>query len=169
MDRAEGADLQDDREATRIARSLYVASRRDAVGRDPLKLVYTGVLKGSMIQAIGIRRYFRNEGSVQSLTGPADSELSIQNERLRPPIVRCADDGLDRPPLPVLPARLRSRRTSLYGNDHGGGDRPGRCAAAPRLRSGGASRRLAARRQRAAGARRRGAGRGGGGLRRGQF
>jgi hypothetical protein len=70
------------REATRIPRSLFVASARDSVGRDPLKLVYTGVLKGWMIQAIGGQRYLRNEGSVQSATGPTGEKKSFDMNRL---------------------------------------------------------------------------------------
>ena len=36
----------------------------------------------------------------------------------RSPDLRRSDDGLDRPPLPVLPARILAARAALHGNDH---------------------------------------------------
>lgn len=54
----------------------------DSVARDLRKLIYTGLPKDQMIQAIGIQRYLGNEGSVQSATGPIGEKKSFSMNRL---------------------------------------------------------------------------------------
>lgn len=54
----------------------------DSVARDLWKLVYTGLPKGQMIQAIGIQRYLGNEESVQSATGPMGEKKSFSMNKL---------------------------------------------------------------------------------------
>ena len=63
-------------------------------------------------------------------------EHSTPNERRVAPLMRCPDDGLDRPALPVLPAPHLAPRATLYGDDHERRAHPWRRAASPRLRSG---------------------------------
>jgi len=47
--------------------------RKDSAERDSLKLVYTGVLKGSIIQAIGIHRFLRKGRSSRPLDRLAEN------------------------------------------------------------------------------------------------
>ena len=61
-----------------------------------------------------------------------------------------ADDGMDRPALPVLPSPADAPRAALYRDDHHRRGAPRRPRAAARLRSGRASGRGAARRLRPA-------------------
>jgi hypothetical protein len=80
-----------------IRRSLRVASASDSVARNQRKLVYTGVLRGPMIQASDVRRYLRNEGSVQSDTGPVGEKKSFSMNRLDrriavAPMMDCTDE-----------------------------------------------------------------------------
>ena len=83
-------------------------------------------------------------------------------------LLRRADDGLDGPALPVLPAPDLASRTALHRDGDRAGARARRRAAPPRLRSRRAPGGTAARRQRSAPARARGEARRALGLRRDQ-
>ncbi len=67
--------------------------------------------------------------------------------------VDCADDGLDRPALPLLPSPADPSRPALHRDGDDRRAAPWRRAAASRFRSGRAAGGAAARRQRARGAR----------------
>ena len=65
--------------------------------------------------------------SVQSLTKATERQNIQLNENLRPPFVRRADDGLDRPALPLPASAVRAACAAVHGDDRRGGDRARRC------------------------------------------
>ena len=81
--------------------------------------------------------------------------ITRANESPVAPRLRRADDGLDRPSLPVLPAPHRAPRAALHRDDHERRAGARRRPASPRFRSRRASAGAAAGRQRSRSARRR--------------
>ena len=132
---------------------------------------------GAFVEHYNHARYHE---SLDNLT-PADvyfgraQTILLERERIKRQTIahrrlqqRGADDGLDRPALPVLPPPVHPADAALYRDGDGGGGAPRRSAAAARVPAGGASRRAPARRLGARRARRRGRHRAGARLRRGQ-
>ena len=76
-----------------------------------------------------------NYASIQRITEPRGHKNRKYCADLRPPHLRRADDGVDRPALPLPASSVRAACAAVHGDDRIGGDRARQGAAAARARS----------------------------------
>ena len=120
------------------ARSRGAGERLPGFGANPAVALLWGSVTARPDLCVGDRMLSGAAGAIRARPARAD----------RPSPVRRADDGLDRSPLPLLPAPDRATRAALYRDDPDRGDSARPARAAPALRSGGAPACPAARRRR---------------------
>ena len=149
--RAVGVDADIDPEA-RIDMARMLGKFKTSMLQDMeagKRLEIDGLLAGTLeiAQKAGVPAPFTE--SLFGLIRAARRDTETIPDDSSPSPLRGADDGLDRPALPLLPAPGLLQRLPLHRDDHHRRAAPRRRRAAPRFQPGRASGRRAARRQRA--------------------